>query len=333
VNDLTHLDRRRFLRLAAAAAVLPILRSAAGAQDFPTRAIRLVIPYPPGGIVDTVGRPWADKMKTLLGTVVVENMGGGGGELGAAAVARANPDGYTVLLGNSSVMVINPLAATHVSYDPIKSFDAVAMLGHVALAVTVHPSLPVHALQQLAEYAKRDPGKLSYGTPGVGSLNHLTGEQFKLLIGAPDIVHVPYRGAGPAIADLLGGQIPMSVTAVNGHLLDLHRTGRLRILAVTSPRRLAAAPDLPTVAEAGMPALAAQATTWLFVPKGTPVEAIARISQATSQALVDPDLQRKYVASGVEPSNDASPEAAARQLLDEIAHWTPVVRQIGLRLD
>jgi tripartite-type tricarboxylate transporter receptor subunit TctC len=146
-------------------------------------------------------------------------------------------------------------------------------------------------------------------------------------------VHVPYRGAGPAIADLLGGQIPMSVTAVNGHLLDLHRTGRLRILAVTSPRRLAAAPDLPTVAEAGMAALAAQATTWLFVPKGTPVGAIARISQATSQALADPDLQRKYAASGVEPSEDASPEAAARQLSNEIAHWTPVVRQIGLRLD
>jgi tripartite-type tricarboxylate transporter receptor subunit TctC len=332
-KDLTRLARRRFLQLVAGAAAASIPTRAARAQGFPSRAVRLVIPYPPGGIVDAVGRPWADKMKTLLGTVVVENLGGGGGELGAATVARATADGHTVLLGNSSVMVINPLAATRVSYDPIESFDAVAILGQVALAMTVHPSLPVRGLQELAEYARRNPGKLSYGTPGVGSLNHLTGEQFKLLIGAPDIVHVPYRGAGPAIADLLGGQIPMSVTAVNGHLLDLHRTGRLRILAVTSPHRLAAAPDLPTVAEGGMAGLSAQATTWLFVPKGTASGAIARISQATGQALADPDLQRKYLASGVEPSTDPSPEAAARQLREEIAHWTPVVRHLGLRLD
>jgi tripartite-type tricarboxylate transporter receptor subunit TctC len=327
-----HPHRRRFLILATAGAV-PLLAPTARAQEFPTRPIRLVIPYPPGGIVDALGRPWAEKMKALLGAVVVENVGGGGGELAATTVARASPDGHTVLLGNSSVMVINPLAATHVSYDPVRSFDTVATLGHIALAITVHPSLPVHALQELAEYARRNPGRLSYGTPGVGSLNHLTGEQFRLLIGAPDIVHVPYRGAGPAIADLLGGQIPMSVTAVNGQLLELHRTGRLRILAVTSPQRLAAAPDLPTVAEGGMAGLTAQATTWLFVPKGTASGAIARISQATREALADPDLQRKYVAAGVEPSKHASPEAAARQLGEEIAHWRPVVQHLGLRLD
>jgi tripartite-type tricarboxylate transporter receptor subunit TctC len=316
-----------------ALALVAMLNGSVAAQEFPAHAIRLVIPYPPGGIVDAVGRPWADKMKSLLGTVVVENMGGGGGELGTAAVARANADGHTVLLGNSSVMVINPLAAIRVSYDPVKDFDAVAMLGHVALAITVHPAVPAHSLMELADHARRNVGKLSYGTPGIGSLNHLTGEQFKLSAGTPDIVHVPYRGAGPAISDLLGGQIPMSVTAVNGQLLELHRTGRLRILAVTSPRRLASAPDLPTVADAGMPELAAQATTWLFVPKGTPSEIIARISQATAAALADPDLPRKYTASGVEAATDASPAAAARQLGEEIAHWTPVVRRIGLRLD
>jgi tripartite-type tricarboxylate transporter receptor subunit TctC len=279
------------------------------AQDFPARPIRLVITYPPGGIQDALGRPWADKMKTLLGTVVVENLGGGGGELGATTVARASADGHTILLGNSSVMVINPLAAIRVAYDPVRHFDAVAVLGHIALAVTVHPSVPAHSLMELADHARRNAGKLSYGTPGVGSLNH------------------------PAIADLLGGQIPMSVTAVNGQLLAFHRAGRLRILAVTSPRRLVSAPDLPTVADAGMPELAAQATTWLFVPKGTPSGAIARISQATGTALADPDLQQKYVAAGVEPSTDASPDAAARQLGEEIAHWTPVVRHLGLRLD
>lgn len=327
------IHRRHFLHLAVSAGTLSVLTRIACAQDFPARPIRLVIPFPPGGIQDALGRPWAETMRSLLGTVVVENIGGGGGEHGAATVARATPDGYTVLIANSSIMVINPLAANRVSYDPIKSFDAVSMLCHVPLAVTINPSLPVSSLRELADYARRNPGKLSYGTPGVGSLNQLVGEQFKLVVGASDIVHVPYRGAGPAITDLLGGQIPMSVTAVNGQLLEFHRTGRLRMLAVTSPRRLASAPDLPTVAEAGMSELAAQATTWLFVPKGSPSHAIARISQATRTALADPDLQRKYGASGVEPSTDASPEAAAQQLKDEIAHWAPIVRRIGLRLD
>jgi tripartite-type tricarboxylate transporter receptor subunit TctC len=326
------LCRRRFVRLALATALSPATQPAL-AQDFPNRPIRLVIPYPPGGIIDAVGRPWANKMKSLLGTVVVENLGGGGGELGAATVARASRDGYTILLANSSVMVINPIAASRVSYDPISGFDTISMLGHVALAFTLHPSLPVRSLQQLAEYAKQNPGKLSYGTPGVGSLNQLTGEQFKLAIGAADIVHVPYRGAGPAIADLMAGQIPMSVTAVNGHLLELHRTGRLRIIAVTSPHRLVAASDLPTVTDAGMPELTAQATTWLFAPKGTARSVIMLIAQATGTALGEPDLQQKYVASGVEPSTDPSPEAAARQLEAEIAHWKPIVQRIGLRLD
>ena len=327
------IHRRHVLQLPLHTFALSALIRAARAEDFPTRSIRLVIPFPPGGIQDALGRPWAEKMRSLLGTVAVENIGGGGGEIGAATVARAKPDGYTVLIANSSIMVINPLAASRVSYDPIKSFDAVSMLCHVALAVTVNPSLPVRTLAELADYGRQHPGRLSYGTPGVGSLNQLVGEQFKLLVGAPDIVHVPYRGAGPVITDLLGGQIPMSVTAVNGQLLEFHRTGRLRILAVTSPQRLSAEPDLPTVADAGMPKLAAQATTWLFVPKGTPSGAIARISQATREALSDPDLQKKYGASGVERSTDASPEAAAQQLRDEIAQWGPVVRQIGLRLD
>ena len=325
-------DRRHFLLFAFMAA-LPIGSRGASAQDYPTRPIRLVIPYPPGGVVEAVGRPWAEKVRTLLGTVVVENIPGGGGEVGAAAVSRALPDGYTVLLGNTSNMVISPLASSHVPYDPIESFDAVSILGQVTQAFTVHPSLPVGNLMELADYAKRNPGKLSYGTPGVGSLNQLTGELLKIVIKAPDIVHVPYRGAGPAIVDLMGGQIPIAVTAVNGHLLELHRSGKLRILAVTSPQRLRGAPDLPTVVEAGMPELVAQALTWLLVPKGTASGVIERISQATAEALAEPGLQQIYLAAGVEPSTDSSPKAAAQLLRREILRWGPIVKQIGLRLD
>jgi tripartite-type tricarboxylate transporter receptor subunit TctC len=307
--------------------------ASATAQTYPTRPIRLVIPYPPGGVVDAIGRPWADRMKSMLGTVVVENLGGGGGEMGATAVSRARPDGYTILLANSSIMVINPLAASHVSYDPIGSFDAVSIIGHVAQAIAIHPTPPVRSFKELADYAGRNPGKLSYGTPGVGTLNHLTGERFKLLIGSPDIVHVPYRGAGPAIADLIGGQIPMAIPAVNGQLLAFHRAGKLSILAVTSPERLQGAPDLPTVSEAGMPELIVQATTWLLVPKGTSREIIDRIASATRKALAEPELRQFYLESGIEPSSDSSPEAAARLLQDEIARWKPVLKQIGLRLD
>jgi len=325
-------DRRRVLLFAFVGA-LPIGSRGASAQDYPTRPIRLVIPYPPGGVVEAVGRPWAEKVRTLLGTIVVENIPGGGGEVGAAAVSRALPDGYTVLLGNTSNMVISPLTSSHVPYDPVGSFDAVSILGQVTQAFTVHPSLPVRTMTELADYAKRNPGKLSYGTPGVGSLNQLTGELLKIVIKAPDIVHVPYRGAGPAIVDLMGGQIPMAVTAVNGHLLELHRAGKLRILAVTSPQPLRGAPDLPTVAETGMPELVAQSLTWLLVPKGTATAVIKRISQATAKALAEPELQQIYQAAGVEPSADASPETATQRLKSEIAKWQPIVKQIGLKLD
>ena len=303
------------------------------AQTYPTRPIRLVIPYPPGGVVDAIGRPWADRMKSLLGTIVVENIGGGGGEIGAAAVSRARPDGYTILLANSSIMVINPLAASHVSYDPIGSFDAVSIIGHVAQAIAINPTLPVRTLKELAEYAKRNPGKLSYGTPGVGTLNHLTGERFKVLIGSPEIVHVPYRGAGPAIADLIGGQITMAIPVVNGQLLAFHRAGKLRILAVTSPVRLQGIPDLPTVSEAGMPGLNAQATTWLLVPKATSRQIINQISSATRKALAEPELRQIYLGSGIEPSSDSSPEGATQLLKNEIVRWKPIVEQIGLKLD
>jgi tripartite-type tricarboxylate transporter receptor subunit TctC len=195
------LPRRHFLRLAAGAAGMPAMSRIANAQSYPTRPIRLVIPYPPGGVQDAVGRPWAEKMKPLLGTVVIENIGGAGGAVGGAAVARAKPDGYTILLGNGSVLVINTVAASRPPYHPIRDFEPISLLGFNSLAMVANPSLPVRTLSELIEYAKSNPGKLSYGSNGVGSFNQLTGELFKSLIQAPDIVHVPYRGAGPATTE------------------------------------------------------------------------------------------------------------------------------------
>jgi len=322
--------RRLFLYRAAAIATLPIAASA-WALDYPVRPIKLIIPYPPGGVINAIGRPLAERMKPFLGSMVVENIGGGGGDIGTAAVSRATPDGYTILLANSSVLVIDSIVRTSLSYDPIQSFDAVAMVGHVVQAIAVNPSLPVHTLQGLVDYAKHNPGKLSYGSPG--TINQLTGEQFKLLAGTPDIVHVPYHGAGPAVVDLIGGQIPIAFPAVTGQLLALHQAGKIRILAVTSARRLEAASDIPTVVEAGMPDLLIQATTWLLVPKKTPKDIIQRISDATTQALAQPELRRIYLAAGIEPAADTSPEAAEHTLKSEITRWRPIVKRIGLKIE
>lgn len=326
-------NRRTFLASCVGlAAAAPVARFAA-AQSYPNRSIRLVIPYPPGGVQDAVGRPWVEKVKPLLGTVVVENIGGAGGALGGASVARAKPDGYTILLGNGSVLVINTVAASRAPYHPLNDFEPIALLGFNTLAIVVSSSLPVRTLSELVEHAKANPGKVSYGSNGVGSLNHLTGELFKSLIGMPDIVHVPYRGAAAAISDTIGGQIPTVVAAVTGQLLELNRTGKVRILAVTSPHRLAAAPDVPTASEAGLPKLVAQGFSGLFAPKGTPKSIIDRICEAARNTMKDSALQQTYIRLGVEPAVDSDPAKTRAFLEEDIARWTPVIKAIGLKLD
>ena len=204
------------------------------------------------------------KMKPLLGTVVVENQGGGGSSLGAAAVARARPDGYTILLGGSSTHVTEAILKKRPLYDPLKDLQPISNLVVAAFALAINPAVPARTLKEFIGYAKSNPGKLSYGHAGVGSLNHLTGELLKSLTGTPDIVQVPYRGSGPATADAISGQVTMVIPGVTGQLIELHRTGKLRILAVTGPARLIAAPEIPTAVEAGFPAMISQQLIGLF---------------------------------------------------------------------
>jgi tripartite-type tricarboxylate transporter receptor subunit TctC len=203
----------------------------------------------------------------------------------------------------------------------------------IGLVFAVHPSVPASNLKELIAYAKANPGKLSYGSAGVGTSNHLAGEMFKLQAGTPDIQHVPYRGAGPATNDLLGGQIPMMVATMNGHLIELHKAGKIRILAVATPARFAGAPDIPTAIESGMPDMNAQNWYSLFAPKGTPGAIIEQIAQATRKAMADPGLQQILVSGGMEPDLDSSPEKASRLVAEEIARWTPIIKAIGLKLD
>ena len=224
------LPRRDFLQLAAGIAALPVTLHNAVAQSYPTRPIRLVVPFPPGGAFDAVGRPLAEKLKPLLGTVVIENIGGAGSSLGASAVARAQPDGYTVLLGGTQTHVNEALLKSRPLYDPIKDLQPIAGVATYFLGIAVHPAVPVQTLSDLVAYAKANPGKLSYGHAGIGTIQHLTGELFKSLTGTPEIVQLPYRGTGPAIADLVGGQIPMGIVGVTGQVLELHRSDKMRVL-------------------------------------------------------------------------------------------------------
>ncbi len=325
--------RRRFLHLAAGVCALPGLSLAARAQNYPARAIRLVVPFPPGGAYDTIGRPWAEQMKSRLGTIVIENIGGGGGSLGAAQASRARADGYTLLLGGATTHITEALLKNRPQFDPLKELEPISGIAITAFALAVHPSLPVNDLSELIAYAKANPGKLSYGSAGTGSLNHLTAEAFKLRVGLPDLIHVPYRGAGPAIADILAGQIPMIVPAMTNLVLELHRAGKLRILAVTHGTRLAAAPELPTAVEQGLTDLVAPNFVGVFAPAGTPKPIIDQIAKANLALLADEDYRQLLISGTFEPHGGLSPDAYRRYVESELARWSPIVATMGLKID
>jgi tripartite-type tricarboxylate transporter receptor subunit TctC len=305
---------------------------ALGQSRYPDRPIRLVVPFPPGGGYDAVGRPWAERIKPLLGTVVIENQGGGGSSLGAAAVARARPDGYTILLGGSSTHITEAILKIRPLYDPLKDLEPICNVVVAAFALAVHPAVPAQTLKELIDYAKVNPGKLSYGHAGVGSLNHLTGELLKALTGA-DIVQVPYRGSGPATTDTVSGHVNMVTPAVTAPLLELNRTGKLRILAVTSPKRLIAAPEIVTAVEAGIPGMISQQSIGLFAPVGTPKAIIEQIARASRSAIDDPAYQQMLIEAGFEPDLESSPEKFRRLIDEDIARWAPLVQSIGLKID
>jgi tripartite-type tricarboxylate transporter receptor subunit TctC len=329
------MTRRGFLGYAAGwgFALLTHTSVALGQSNFPERPIRLIVPFPPGGAFDTVGRPWAEKMKPLLGTVIVENIGGGGSSVGAAQAAHARPDGYTLLLGGATTHVPEALLKTRPLYDPLKELEPISGISITAFAIAVHPSVPVGTLNELIAYAKSNPGKLSYGSAGHGSLNHLTGELFKLKTGITDLVHVPYRGAGPAISDILAGQIPMIVPAMTNHVLELHRGGKLKVLAVTNGTRLLAAPDLPTAVEQGVSDLVSPNFIGVYAPAGTPKTIMEQIAKANLKLLEEPAYQQMLIAGTFEPQPGLGPQHYRAYVESEIARWRPIVQALGIKFD
>jgi tripartite-type tricarboxylate transporter receptor subunit TctC len=303
------------------------MSDAAFAQDrYPTRPIRLVIPSVPAGVHDVIGRVLAERVKPQLGAIVIDNRGGGGGLIGANDVAHAQPDGYSILLGSTTTHVLLTPVMANPPYDPVKDFSAVAVFAYSSTSIVANASLPVRTLGELIAYAKANPGKLSYGSAGNGSITNLAGELFKLRAGGLDIVHVPYKGIGQAVTDLIGGQIPLISANATAQILELHRAGKAQILSVNSQMRMRGAADIPTSIEAGLPDMVAQTTFGIFAPADTPRPILDRLNAATQDAMSDAAFQAELVRLGFEPVLGIGPDKAAGVFRDELARWTPILK-------
>ncbi len=323
------MHRRDVLKFGALAAAA-ILSSPARAQErYPSRPVRLFVPATPGGVHDVIGRVWAEKIKPAFGTIVIDNRGGGGGTIAAAEVAHAQPDGYSLLLGSTTTHVLVPPTMANPPYDPAKDFAAISVIGTSSTSIVMHPSVPARSLLELIAYAKANPGKLSYGSAGNGTMTNLAGELFKQLAGGLDIVHIPYKGIGQVTGDLIGGQIPIMSAGATAHVVDLHRSGKARILSVHSQARLKNAPEIPTSIEAGLPGMLAQTTFATFAPAGTPLPILERLDAVTQQALVDEPFQNEMLKLGFEPAPGIGPDRAAAVFADERIRWTPILKSVG----
>ncbi|HEY6603120.1 MAG TPA: tripartite tricarboxylate transporter substrate binding protein [Xanthobacteraceae bacterium] len=321
------MNRLRMLLIALLASAGVWMSDAAFAQDrYPTRPIRLVIPSVPAGVHDVIGRVLAERVKPQLGAIVIDNRGGGGGLIGANDVAHAQPDGYSILLGSTTTHVLLTPVMANPPYDPVKDFSAVAVFAYSSTSIVANASLPVRTLGELIAYAKANPGKLSYGSAGNGSITNLAGELFKLRAGGLDIVHVPYKGIGQAVTDLIGGQIPLISANATAQILELHRAGKAQILSVNSQMRMRGAADIPTSIEAGLPDMVAQTTFGIFAPADTPRPILDRLNAATQDAMSDAAFQAELVRLGFEPVLGIGPDKAAGVCRDELARWTPILK-------
>ena len=316
------------LWLTAAVAGLPQISRAA---DYPDRPITLIVPFPPGGSTTVMARNVADKMSAALGqSIVVENRAGAGGTLGTRVAAKATPDGYTILLSCTGTFSIAPTAYANVGYDPRKDFAPIGLIGAAPNLLLVTPSLPVHSIADLIKYAKAQTSPMQYGSPGVGTVNHLAGEMLGNAIGAP-LLHIPYKGNGPALGDLIGGHIPMMFMPIPASIGNV-KAGTLRALAISSAKRSKVLPDLPTLAEAGLPGFEVALRYGLAAPAGTPRPVIERLNKELNAALASEEVQKRLESEGAE-ALPGSPEAYAGDIDREEKKWGALVRQLNLKLE
>ena len=307
--------------------------TAASAQpSFPAKPVTLVVPFAPGGPTDAMARTLANAIKPVLGqNMVVDNKAGAGGNIGAEYVAKAAADGHTVLFGTSGPLAINMSLYNKLGYDPLTSFAPVIQIGHLPNVLVVHPSVPAKTAAELVAYAKANPGKLSYASSGNGASSHLAGVLFNMRMGT-DIQHIPYKGTGPALNDLLGAQVTMSFTDVLTALPHI-KAGKLRVLGVTAATRSAALPDTPTLAEQGIKDFDVSVFFGIVAPSSTPAEVIAKLNAAFVQVLQQADVKQSLAAQGLEPTLKTSPADLGVFMRKEIAVWRDVVKVSGAKVD
>ena len=312
---------------------LASLATAASAQSpFPSKPLTLVVPFAPGGPTDAMARALANAIKPVLGqNMVVDNKAGAGGNIGAEFVAKAPADGHTVLFGTSGPLAINISLFNKLGYDPITSFAPVIQIGHLPNVLVVNPNVPARTVAELVSYAKANPGKLSYASSGNGASSHLAGVLFNMRTGT-DIQHIPYKGTGPALNDLLGGQVTMSFTDVLTALPHI-KAGKLRVLGVTAATRSAALPDTPTLMEQGLKEFDVSVFFGIVVPAGTHADVIAKLNSAFVQVLQQPDVKQNLAAQGLEPGQKTSPTDLGNFMRREIAVWRDVVKASGAKVD
>jgi tripartite-type tricarboxylate transporter receptor subunit TctC len=326
------LTRRRAMA-ASAGGLTSLLGSTAWSQQaYPSRTIKMIVPYPAGGTTDLLGRLVADQLKAgLNATCIVENKPGAGTTLGAEQVARSEPDGYTLLMATSTTLAINKTLYKKLPYDPVKDFTPIALLAGVPFALIVNPMLPAKTLAEFIAYAKSKPGELAYGSAGNGSPQHLGAEMLKSA-GGIDIRHVPYRGSVPAMLDVIAGHIPFMIVDLQPALQQI-REGKVRVLGVTTPRRVAAAPDIPTLAEAGLPGFELVAWQGVVAPAGLPRGIVDQLAAQIAKLVADPATRDRLTALSLEPLTGSTPDSFASYVKSEVERWAVVVKASGVEAE
>jgi tripartite-type tricarboxylate transporter receptor subunit TctC len=325
----TDIRRRRFLAFSLAVAATGVATSVVRAEDYPARAVTLVVPFTPGGSTDFLGRVVGDQMAHGLGQpVVIDNRPGAGGSVGSAVVAKADPDGYTLLLGHIGTLAFNPSLYPKLPYNPVADFAPISMVARLPNVLVVHPSVPANSVAELIDHARQHPGELNYSSGGKGSAAHIAMAAFAAAAGL-DLVHVPYKGTAPGITDLIGGRVHLTMTG-GPAVLPFAREGKLRALAVSSATRLTAAPELPTIAEAALPGFEASQWYGIVAPSGTPDPSVQRLNAEVRRALASPELVAKLAHEGAEPW-PTSPAEFHDLIVAEIARWGQLIRDNGIQ--
>ncbi len=312
-------------------ALLCLFASLAQAQDYPSRPIRLIVPFSSGGVADTSARVVAERLSARLGQqVLVENRAGASGNIGSQQVAQAAPDGHTLLLGFDGTMVINPWVFSKIPFDTLKDFAPVTKLGDATLIMVAHPSVPVKNMKELIALAKAKPGTLSYGTSGTGGTPHLAGELLNQRAGIT-LTHIPYKGGGQAVGDVVGGQIPLVYTAIASAQQHV-KSGRVNALGVSGAKRSSALPDVPTFAESGLDGFVVDSWVGIFAPAKTPRGIIDRLQRELAAILATPEVRERYAVLGIEPVGN-TPEQFGEQVRADLAKWEKVVKQANIKAE